>query len=109
MTAPHLETVSSTTPSATALRSTRTTSMRTWASVAHPLGTGTGTAQLESGVVLDVNPGEPLQAARCGGTLTVLTDTNDWARLYFFGLDNADGARLVSPEIIDCDNPAPMP
>lgn len=68
-----------------------------------------GSSTLESGVVLDVNPGEPLQAARCGGTLTVLTDTNDWARLYFFGLDNADGARLVSPEIIDCDNPAPMP
>jgi hypothetical protein len=68
-----------------------------------------GNSILESGVVQDINSAEPLQVQRCGGVLTVLRDANDWANVWFLGVNDGDGARLAAPEIIDCDNPAPLP
>jgi len=47
----------------------------------------------------------------CGGTLTTLTDYNDWANIVFTGLTDGDGALLFPRRIVDCDNrpPAPAP
>ncbi|MEO7795237.1 MAG: hypothetical protein ABIV06_10725 [Thermoanaerobaculia bacterium] len=63
---------------------------------------------ITSPVVLDINPeyAPAGQAADCGGTLSTLTDYNDWANVNFLGINEAD---FASPqrEIIDCDNPVP--
>ena len=40
------------------------------------------------------------------GVLSVLTDNNDWATVSFAGLSNADGARVVPPEIVT-EQPVP--
>lgn len=68
-----------------------------------------GNSVIETGVVLDLNSAEPFQFPFCGNLLTVLQDYDDWGNLYFLGPNDADGARLVPPEIVDCDNPAPPP
>ena len=41
----------------------------------------------------------------CGGTLTTLSDYNDWTHLSFAGLSDVDGAISRTPEITDCNNP----
>lgn len=68
-----------------------------------------GNSILESSVALDLNPTDPLAMFLCGGNLTVLRDSDDWDSLWFFGVAEPDGAPLMPTEIIDCDNPAPLP
>ena len=68
-----------------------------------------GNSILESGVVLDLNPTDPLAMYLCGGVLTVLHDSDDWSSLWLLGTADPDGAPRTRTEIIDCDNPAPMP
>lgn len=63
-----------------------------------------GNTIIENGVAFNINSQD---SGDCGGTFTTLTDYNDWANLSFTGLQDADGALPVPPEIIDCDNPAP--
>lgn len=67
-----------------------------------------GNSVLESSVSADVNASDASQAANCGGTLTTLSDYNDWANIVFTGVSDFDGASLTPPEVIDCDNPAPV-
>jgi hypothetical protein len=67
-----------------------------------------GNSTIETGIALDLNPQDMFEAALCGGTLTLLQDYDDWDNLYFFGLSDGDGARLVAKEVIDCRNPAPQ-
>lgn len=62
---------------------------------------------LESGVVFDVNSADDMQAIRCGGTLTVLQDYNDWANVLLGGVGDGDGQGVTPTEVIDCENPAP--
>ena len=67
-----------------------------------------GTGGIQVGVVFDINP-ESLPAdqnAACGGTLTTLSDFNDWANVNFLGINDPNFAPLQKV-IIDCDNPAP--
>ena len=66
-----------------------------------------GNMILESGIAVDLNPTDPLAMFFCGGVLTVLRDSDDWASLWFFGVAQPDGAPLMPTVIIDCDNPAP--
>lgn len=66
-----------------------------------------GNAVIESNVSVDVNDGDTSQAANCGGTLTTLSDYDDWGHIVFTGVSDFDGASLVPTEVIDCDNPAP--
>jgi hypothetical protein len=40
----------------------------------------------------------------CGGTLTTLTDYNDWANLVFTGISDATFAETPK-EVVSCDNP----
>ena len=40
------------------------------------------------------------EVSQCGQTLSTLTDFNDWDSLYFLGIGDADGRRLVPVEII---------
>jgi hypothetical protein len=65
-----------------------------------------GNAVLENPVSFDINSADGNQVGACGGTLTTLTDYNDWANIVFTGLGDADLA-VNPPEIISCDNPAP--
>jgi hypothetical protein len=74
-----------------------------------PLWDWNGNSVIETGVVLDLNSADPFELPFCGNLLTILQDYDDWGNLYFLGLNDADGARLVPPEIVDCDNPAPPP
>jgi predicted glutamine amidotransferase len=74
-----------------------------------------GTNGIESSISFDVNSSDTSEASACGGTLTTLTDYNDWANLSLSGgLNDADGASAnpqllasVPSEVVDCDNPAP--
>lgn len=66
-----------------------------------------GDTIIDSGVVFDVNVADDLQAATCGGTLTTLQDYDDWAHILLGGIGDADGRAVTSPEVVDCDNPAP--
>jgi hypothetical protein len=66
-----------------------------------------GNAVIESTVSANVNASDTNQASTCGGTLTTLSDYNDWANLVFTGTSDFDGASLTPTEVIDCDNPAP--
>ncbi len=66
-----------------------------------------GNAVIESSVSVDVNSSDTNQAAACGGTLTTLSDYDDWGHIIFTGVSDFDGASLVPPEVIDCDNPVP--
>lgn len=59
---------------------------------------------IESNIAFDVNASDTTEATNCGGTLTTLTDWDDWGHIVFTGLSDSD--RLNAPiEIIDCDNP----
>lgn len=61
---------------------------------------------IEAGVVFDVNSADEFQSVFCGGTLSTLTDNDDWSaiRLDFVSL----GARLFAPtSTIDCTNVPP--
>jgi len=66
-----------------------------------------GNAVIESNVSVDVNSSDTSQAANCGGTLTTLSDYDDWGHIIFTGTSDSDGLSLIPPEVIDCDNPAP--
>lgn len=66
-----------------------------------------GNAAIESNVSFDVNASDTSQTANCGGTFTTLSDYDDWGHIVFTGVSDFDGASLVPPEVIDCDNPAP--
>ena len=66
-----------------------------------------GNSVIEANVVFDLNSSDTGQASSCGGTLTTLTDYNDWGNVSFAGLSDGDGAHLFPVEIIDCDNPPP--
>ncbi len=65
-----------------------------------------GNVALENPVSFDINSSDTNQAAACGGTLTTLSDYNDWGNISFTGLSDGDLA-APPPEIISCDNPAP--
>jgi hypothetical protein len=65
-----------------------------------------GNSTIESNVVFDLNSSDTGQASTCGGTLTTLTDYNDWGNISFGGLSDPDGFNLRTIEIVDCDNPA---
>jgi len=66
-----------------------------------------GNSVLETGLMFDINPEDMFEFGLCGGNLSVLRDYDDWSNLFFGGVTEADGARLVRREIVDCDNPAP--
>ncbi len=68
-----------------------------------------GNTTIENGVTFDINGQDTNQGSNCSGTLTTLSDYNDWANLSLTGLQDADGRGFLRspPEIIDCDNPAP--
>ncbi|MCB9507681.1 MAG: DUF4215 domain-containing protein [Myxococcales bacterium] len=59
-----------------------------------------GNAILESGVTFDLN--SAANQVNCGGTLTTLTDHDDWGGLYFTGPVPAGAAERI-PEIVICD------
>ncbi|HEX8679722.1 MAG TPA: hypothetical protein VF683_07170 [Chthoniobacterales bacterium] len=63
---------------------------------------------IESNISVDLNSSDLDQANSCGGTLTILTDYNDWAQIFFGGVGDSDGARVELVEVIECDNPAPL-
>jgi hypothetical protein len=68
---------------------------------------------ISSGLVYDLNrtnsfpnASTGVDNASCSGTLTTLTDFNDWANLVFTGINDATGhAALVPKPIVDCNNP----
>ena len=64
-----------------------------------------GTNGIESSIVLNTNSYED-EVAHCGGTLTTLRDYNDWDNLFFGGIDDGVGARLI-PQVIITDQPVP--
>lgn len=61
---------------------------------------------IESNVSFDINSADPGQAAGCGGTLTTLSDFNDWANIFYAGISDADLMER-SPEVIECTNAPP--
>jgi len=65
-----------------------------------------GNSVIESGVVFDINVDDPLQIL-CGGTLTTLSDHDDWANLSLTGLAGAGAVPRSLMPVVDCDNPAP--
>lgn len=65
-----------------------------------------GNAVIESDVSFDINADDDFQIL-CGGTLTVLTDYDDWAHVNLAGLSAAGAAPRSLLPIVDCDNPAP--
>jgi hypothetical protein len=60
----------------------------------------------ESSISLDIN-NYGGQVSECGGTLTTLQDSDDWGRLHFGGIGDADGAMAVPIEIIT-EQPVPV-
>lgn len=67
---------------------------------------------IQNGVVYDLNrtsenpgPGTGVDNSGCGGTLTTLSDSNDWASVLLTGLADTDGRPLRPFRIIDCNNP----
>jgi hypothetical protein len=67
-----------------------------------------GNSTIESGVSFDINSQDDLQVPACGGTLSTLSDHDDWANIDLAAIDDSVGARTVGPvAVIDCDNPAP--
>jgi hypothetical protein len=70
-----------------------------------------GDGRMEALVTVDINSADSGQNAACGGTFTLLQDHDDWANLTLAGgLGDADGASplLAQPEIVSCENPAPL-
>jgi hypothetical protein len=62
-----------------------------------------GSGTIQTGVSHDVNSSGN---STCGGTLTTLLDSNDWARVSFTGILDSDGIPTRQPlEVIDCVNP----
>ena len=51
-------------------------------------------------VVADINSDYEFQASGCGGTFTTHQDHDDWANVYFLGLNDADGRAVIAKEII---------
>ncbi len=67
-----------------------------------------GNSTIESSVVFDVNSADDDQELFCGGTLSSLSDFNDWANIRLTGLPSPGaGAGRSTSLVIDCDNPAP--
>ena len=66
-----------------------------------------GNSIIESNVVFDLNSSDTTQNSTCGGTLTTLTDYDDWGHVSFAGLNDGDGSNRQPLEIVDCDNPPP--
>jgi hypothetical protein len=64
-----------------------------------------GNLTIESSVTFDINSGDTGQLVTCGGTFTVLEDYNDWANLYFLGLQDGDGNLPIPQEIITEEEP----
>ena len=65
-----------------------------------------GNVTIENPVVFDINSADAFQEGACGGTLTTLSDFDDWGNLYFDGLTDADRALLIPQEIIT-EQPVP--
>jgi hypothetical protein len=64
-----------------------------------------GIAGIESSVASNVNVYDN-EVAQCGNILSTLSDYNDWGNLFFGGVGDGDGARLVPLEIIT-EQPVP--
>jgi len=64
-----------------------------------------GNLTIESSVTHDINSGDTGQLFTCSGTLTVLEDYNDWANIYFLGLQDGDGDLPIPQEIITEEEP----
>lgn len=63
---------------------------------------------IQSSVAFDLNSSDTSQTTNCGGTLTMLTDYNDWAQLFYGGIADGDGLNVRPIEVVDCENPAPF-
>lgn len=67
-----------------------------------------GNALIEPSVLYDVNASDPEQVAGCGGTRTVLRDSDDWQTINLTSFTGSSGfAPPPETEIIDCDNRPP--
>jgi hypothetical protein len=65
-----------------------------------------GNVTIESSISSDINTYDG-QTSACGGTLSTLQDSDDWGRLFFLGIGDADGAMAVPTEIIT-EQPVPV-
>ena len=65
-----------------------------------------GNATMESSIAFDINSSDGNQNSACGGTLTTLQDSDDWGRLNFLGIGDADGQMAIPVEIIT-EQPVP--
>lgn len=61
---------------------------------------------IESSIAFDINSADGAQNSACGGTFTTLRDSDDWGRLYFLGIGDADGQMAIPVEIIT-EQPVP--
>jgi hypothetical protein len=68
-----------------------------------------GNGVLESSVSVDVNASDMAQPATCGGTLTMLADSNDWANLDLAAVALAGRHDEGSVEAVACDSRPPAP
>src|SRR6185295_8331265 len=67
-----------------------------------------GNSSIDSGVARDLNSADSSEGLNCGGTLTTLKDYDDWGHILFVGIGDGDGRSVLRPEIVDCNNPAPL-
>lgn len=62
---------------------------------------------IQTGVVFDINSADGGQASGCGGTLTTLSDFNDWGNIFYGGISDADLMQRSS-EVIECTAKPPQ-
>jgi hypothetical protein len=64
-----------------------------------------GSSTIDSSIAFNINEYDS-EVGQCGGTLTTLSDYNDWANILFGGLSDGDGLPLAPLEIIT-EQPVP--